>query len=140
MAVIGVALVEIGSRQAVERGDHHLRLEVEAGDVGEQRLGWPAERLLITFQSRFGRAEWLQPYTDVTLTELAKKGVRRIAVITPGFSADCLETLEEIAIRGKETFVEAGGTDFAALPCLNDRPEGMRVIEHVVRRELMGWV
>jgi ferrochelatase len=105
-----------------------------------ERLGWPKEKLLITFQSRFGRAEWLQPYTDVTLEELAKNGVRRIALITPGFSADCLETLEEIAMRGQESFIEAGGEKYATLPCLNDSPEGMALIEHLVRRELMGWV
>lgn len=105
-----------------------------------ERLGWPKDKLLITFQSRFGRAEWLQPYTDITLEELAKQGVRRIALITPGFSADCLETLEEIAMRGKESFIEAGGEQYATLPCLNDSPEGMALIEHLVRRELMGWV
>ena len=103
------------------------------------RLGWPAARLRITFQSRFGRAEWLQPYTDVTLAELARAGVKRIAVVTPGFAADCLETLEEIAIRGAETFHENGGEHFAALPCLNDRPAGMRLLETLVRRELKGW-
>ena len=105
-----------------------------------ERLGWPKDKLIITFQSRFGRAEWLQPYTDVTLEELAKQGVRRVAMITPGFSADCLETLEEIAMRGKETFIEAGGEKYATLPCLNDSPEGMALLEHLVRRELMGWV
>ncbi|HET7715725.1 MAG TPA: ferrochelatase [Bauldia sp.] len=105
-----------------------------------ERLGWPQDRLRITFQSRFGRAEWLQPYTDVTIAELAKSGVRRLAVITPGFSADCLETLEEIAIRARETFREAGGKHFAAIPCLNDSAEGMAVLGHLVRRELMGWL
>jgi ferrochelatase len=104
------------------------------------RLGWPEERLRLAFQSRFGRAEWLQPYTDVTLAELGRQGVKRVAVVTPGFSADCLETLEEIAIRGGETFREAGGTHYAALPCLNDRPMGMRLLEHLARRELKGWL
>jgi len=104
------------------------------------RLGWPKERLRLTFQSRFGRAEWLQPYTDITLEELARQGTRRVAVVTPGFSADCLETLEEIAIRGGETFREHGGTHYAALPCLNDRPMSMRLLEHLARRELAGWV
>lgn len=104
------------------------------------RLGWSEDRLRLTFQSRFGRAEWLQPYTDVTLEELAKQGVKRVAVVTPGFSADCLETLEEIAMRGGETFREHGGTHYAALACLNDRPMGMQMLEHLVRRELEGWV
>jgi ferrochelatase len=123
----------------VDKGDPYQRHCAETTRLLRARLGWPDERLLLTFQSRFGRAEWLQPYTDITIAELAKQGVRRIAVITPGFSADCLETLEEIAIRGRETFIEAGGEQFAALPCLNDSTEGMALIAHLVRRELMGW-
>ncbi|MEM0908526.1 MAG: ferrochelatase [Pseudomonadota bacterium] len=105
-----------------------------------ERLGWPEERLLVTFQSRFGNAEWLQPYTDETIKALAKNGVRRLAVMTPGFVADCLETLEEIGGENAEYFLEAGGEQFSAVPCLNDTEHGMRVIEHVVRRELMGWI
>jgi ferrochelatase len=127
-------------RDYLDKGDpYHCQCQ-KTTRLLRERLGWPKEKLRITFQSRFGRAEWLQPYTDVTIAELAREGVRRMAVITPGFSADCLETLEEIAIRAGETFRENGGTHFAALPCLNDSDEGMRVIEHVVRRELMGWV
>jgi ferrochelatase len=103
-------------------------------------LGWSEDRIWTVFQSRFGRSEWLQPYFDVTIAGLPKKGVRRIAVIMPGFSADCLETLEEIAMRGRATFIETGGTDYAALPCLNDSADGMQVIEGVVRRELKGWL
>jgi protoporphyrin/coproporphyrin ferrochelatase len=105
-----------------------------------EKLGWPDEKLRTVFQSRFGRAEWLQPYTDVTIAELAKSGVKRLAVVMPGFSADCLETLEEIAIRGGETFREHGGEHYAAIPCLNDGPEGMAVLETVVKRELAGWI
>jgi len=127
-------------RDYLDKGDpYHCQCH-KTTRLLRDRLGWPKERLRITFQSRFGRAEWLQPYTDVTIAELAKSGVKRMAVVTPGFSADCLETLEEIAIRAGETFHENGGEKFAAIPCLNDTPEGMRVIEHVVRRELMGWV
>jgi ferrochelatase len=103
-------------------------------------LGWPAEKLPASYQSRFGRGEWLQPYTDVTIAALAKKGVRRMAVVMPGFSADCLETLEEIALRGAATFRENGGADFAAIPCLNDSAPGMRMIETLVRKELSGWI
>ncbi len=103
-------------------------------------LGWDENRLRLTFQSRFGRAEWLQPYTDKTLARLAEEGVRRLAVITPGFASDCVETLEEIAMQGKETFVEHGGEDFATLPCLNDSPEGMQFLATHVRRELQGWI
>jgi ferrochelatase len=127
-------------RDTLDKGDpYHCHCQ-KTVRLLRDRLGWPAERLKLTFQSRFGRAEWLQPYTDVTLAELAKGGVKRLAVVTPGFSADCLETLEEIAMRGAETFREHGGERFAALPCLNDRPAGMRMIETLVRRELSGWV
>jgi protoporphyrin/coproporphyrin ferrochelatase len=104
------------------------------------RLGLDDKRLLLTFQSRFGRAEWLQPYTDMTVKRLAKEGVKSLAVITPGFSADCLETLEEIAGENAEIFRHNGGANFAAVPCLNDSEAGMRVIWTVVRRELQGWV
>jgi len=93
----------------------------------------------MTFQSRFGRAEWLKPYTADTVRELAKGGVKRLVVITPGFVADCLETLEEIAVENAGYFRAAGGESFAALPCLNDSRDGMAVIEAVARRELMGW-
>ena len=94
----------------------------------------------MTFQSRFGRAEWLKPYTAETVKALPAQGVKRVAVLTPGFAADCLETLEEIGVENAGYFKAAGGEKFAALPCLNDSEDGMRVIETVVRRELMGWV
>lgn len=103
-------------------------------------LGFDDKRFRITFQSRFGPAEWLQPYTDKTVEALAKEGVKNIAVCMPGFTADCLETLEEIAGENAEIFHHNGGENFAAIPCLNDSEEGMAVIEHVVRRELMGWI
>ncbi len=105
-----------------------------------ERLGWPQERLMVTFQSRFGKAEWLQPYTDETIKGLARRGVKRLAVMMPGFVADCLETLEEIGGENRGYFLEEGGTHFSAVPCLNDSEHGMRVIEAVVRRELMGWI
>ncbi|WP_420394683.1 ferrochelatase [Acuticoccus sp.] len=105
-----------------------------------ERLGWPQDRLLVTFQSRFGNAEWLKPYTDETVKALAHRGVKRLAVMTPGFVTDCLETLEEIGGENAEYFLEAGGERFSAVPCLNDTELGMHVIETVVRRELMGWL
>lgn len=105
-----------------------------------ERLGWPAERMRVTFQSRFGRAEWLKPYTDETVTALARSGVKRLAVMMPGFAADCLETLEEIGTENAGYFMAAGGERFSAVPCLNDGENGMRVIETLVRRELMGWI
>ena len=105
-----------------------------------ERLGWPKERLLTTFQSRFGREEWLQPYTDKTIERLAREGVKRIAVVNPGFVSDCLETLEEIAVQNAEIFRHNGGERFTAIPCLNDSPAGMRVFTSVVLRELQGWI
>jgi protoporphyrin/coproporphyrin ferrochelatase len=104
------------------------------------RLGLDEQRFRMTFQSRFGSAEWLKPYTDETVKSLARHGVKNLAVVTPGFAADCLETLEEIAGENAEFFHHEGGENFAAIPCLNDGDAGMRVIEHVVRRELLGWV
>ena len=104
-----------------------------------EALGFSAERFMLTFQSRFGRAEWLQPYTDETVRALARRGVKRLAVVTPGFSADCLETIEEIGVENAGYFRENGGEDFARIECLNDSPAGMRLIERIVRRELQGW-
>ncbi len=103
-------------------------------------MGARGARIRTTFQSRFGPEEWLQPYTDKTVEALAKEGVARMAVINPGFVADCLETLEEIAGEAGEIFHANGGEFFTHIPCLNDGAAGMGVIEHLVRRELMGWV
>ena len=96
--------------------------------------------LIVTFQSRFGRAKWLEPATDVTLADLPARGITRVAVVAPGFSADCLETLEELAIRGRATFQDAGGKHFAYLPCLNAEPGSIAMLEAIVRRELAGWL
>lgn len=105
-----------------------------------EKLGMDKNRFLLTFQSRFGPEEWLQPYTDKTVEKLAQEGVKRIAVINPGFVSDCLETLEEIAGEAGEIFLHNGGEHFTHIPCLNDSEDGMRVLETVVRRELQGWV
>ena len=96
--------------------------------------------LVVSFQSRFGRAKWLEPATDATIERLAQEGKKKIAIFAPGFSVDCLETLEELAIQGQEQFEEAGGTRFAYLPCLNDSNVGMDMLETVLRRELSGWL
>jgi len=93
----------------------------------------------VAFQSRFGRARWLQPATEMVLASYPAEGIKRIAIATPGFSVDCLETLEELGIRGRETFLKAGGTHFARLDCLNDSDEGMDMVDALVRRELAGW-
>ena len=106
----------------------------------ETALGRPDLRVVTTFQSRFGRAKWLEPATDAVLVEEARKGTKRIAIAAPGFSADCLETLEELAIRGKETFLAAGGQELTVLSCLNAGEAGMDMLEALVRRELAGWV
>jgi ferrochelatase len=103
-------------------------------------LGWPEVCWHTTFQSRFGNDIWLQPYTDETVKRLAREGVRRLALVAPGFTADCLETLEELDVENRHYFMENGGQKFAYLPALNDDPEGVAVIEHVVRRELQGWL
>ncbi len=105
-----------------------------------ERLGWSKEKLRVTFQSRFGPEEWLQPYTDKTVEALAKSGVKRMAIVAPGFVSDCLETLEELAVENGEIFLHNGGEKFAHIPCLNDSEPGMDVIEAVVRRELAGWI
>jgi ferrochelatase len=95
--------------------------------------------LTVAFQSRFGRAKWLEPATDKTLEALPGQGVTQVAIFAPGFSADCLETLEELAIRGRDSFLAAGGTDFAYLPCLNDSAAGLEMLRSILGRELEGW-
>ena len=103
-------------------------------------LGWSEDKLMVTFQSRFGPTEWLQPYTDKTLEALPGQGLKKVAVLAPAFHADCIETLEEIAIGGKESFLAAGGEKFAYIPCLNATSGGMDFLETMVRRELGGWL
>ena len=115
---------------------YHCQCQKTARLLGEV-LG---RELIISFQSRLGRAKWLGPATDATLAGLPEQGIKRVAVVTPGFSADNLETLEEIAIRGKETFLEAGGIDFACLPCLNDSAPGIAMLTTLLSRELAGWL
>lgn len=100
-----------------------------------EALGRPVE---VAFQSRFGRAKWLEPATDAVLARLGGES-KKVAIFAPGFAADCLETLEELAIRGKEQYEAAGGTHFAYLPCLNDGAPGLAMLEALVRRELSGW-
>ena len=124
-------------RPTLDKGDpYHCHCRKTARLLSE-RLG---REVRVSFQSRFGAQEWLKPYTDEVLGALPHQGFKRVAVIAPGFSADCLETLEEIAIRGRETFEHSGGTDFAYLPCLNDSPPGIGLLRHLVARELAGWV
>jgi protoporphyrin/coproporphyrin ferrochelatase len=119
-----------------ELGDpYHDQCQITAHLVGEA-LG---QKVDVAFQSRFGRAKWLEPATDATLAAYPQQGVKRVAIAAPGFSADCIETLEELGIRGGETFEHAGGERFALLDCLNDSPEGIAMLEQLVSRELAGW-
>lgn len=127
-------------RKYVDKGDPYLAQCIATTDALRKRMGLDASKLLLTFQSRFGFEEWLMPYTDKTMEKLAKDGVRRIAVVMPGFSADCLETLEEIAQENAEIFRHNGGEQFAAIPCLNDSDPGMDLIRQLVLRELQGWI
>lgn len=121
-------------------GDPYYCFSMKTGRLLRERLGLDETRLMITFQSRFGKEEWLKPYTDETVKALASSGVKRLAIVAPGFVADCLETLEELAIENRDVFLRHGGAHFAYLPCLNDSEEGMRVLGHIVKRELQGWI
>ena len=123
-----------------DRGDPYREHCLETTRLLRERLGWDEKKLITTFQSRFGAQEWLQPYTDKTVERLAKEGVKSIAIVNPGFSSDCIETLEEIAGEVAEIFHHGGGKNFSHIPCLNDSADGMAVIEALVRRELMGWM
>jgi ferrochelatase len=127
-------------KEYVDKGDPYQMHCIATTNALRKRLRLDEKKLLLTFQSRFGNAEWLQPYTDKTIEQLAKDGVRRIAVVMPGFSADCLETLEEIAQENAEIFKHNGGEAFSAIPCLNDSDAGMSVIRKLALRELQGWL
>jgi protoporphyrin/coproporphyrin ferrochelatase len=122
------------------KGDPYHCQCVKTGRLLREALDWPKDKFVQTFQSRFGPEEWLKPYTDVTVEELAKSGVKRMVMIAPGFSADCLETLEELDVENREIFEHNGGTHFSYIPCLNDSDLGVKVMKHVVMRELGGWV
>jgi ferrochelatase len=123
-----------------EKGDPYPAQCAETTRLLRARLGLSERELMMTFQSRFGRAEWLGPYTDKTVEKLAREGIKTVAVITPGFSADCLETLEEIGMENAGIFKSAGGKNFLVIPCLNDSPGGMAVITTLAKRELAGWI
>jgi protoporphyrin/coproporphyrin ferrochelatase len=124
----------------VDKGDPYQQQCIETTEALREALGPLGPKLKLTFQSRFGRAEWIKPYTDKTVEQLARDGVKRIAIVTPGFAADCLETLEEIAEDNKEIFLDHGGEKFSYIPCLNDSKDGIGVLVHLIERELRGWV
>lgn len=124
----------------LEAGDPYHCQCLKTSRLLRERLGWPTETWLTTFQSRFGNDPWLQPYTDETIKRLAETGIKRMAIVAPGFSADCLETLEELDVENRHIFLGNGGEQFSYIPCLNDSADGMSVIEAIVRRELQGWL
>jgi len=124
-------------QRTLELGDPYYCHCRKAARLLSERLSIKTD---IAFQSRFGRAKWLEPATDKVLEAYPAEGVTRIAIAAPGFSADCVETVEELGIRGRETFLSNGGEAFARLECLNDSPEGMAMLDALVRRELAGWV
>lgn len=126
-------------RRTLDLGDPYFCQCQKTARLVAQELGLPQERWRITFQSRFGRAEWLQPYTDKTLMQLPSDGVRRVDVMCPGFSADCLETLEEIAMTNRASFLAAGGEQFRYIPCLNDREDHIAMLADLVMQHAQGW-
>lgn len=127
-------------KQYLMAGDPYHCQCLKTTRLVREYLGWPPDKIRVTFQSRFGPTEWLQPYTDETLMALPGQGIKRVAVASPAFSVDCIETLEELAITGREEFEHAGGEKFAYIPCLNDSDIGMEMLETVIRQELMGWI
>jgi ferrochelatase len=126
--------------ETAKKGDPYFAQCQRTVELLRERLDLDDNQLLLSFQSRFGYAEWLEPYTDATVKSLASKGVKRIAVLTPGFSADCIETIEEIGQENTDYFLNAGGEELLRVDCLNDSAGGMHVIESLVRRELQGWI
>ncbi len=127
-------------REYFDKGDPYYCHCMKTARLLREKLGFTEENFRVTFQSRFGPAEWLQPYTDMTVQALAAQGVKRLAIVAPGCSADCLETIEEVGVENRHFFMSGGGEKFALLPCLTDSDEGMAVIQDIVRRELMGWI
>ncbi|HEX5757607.1 MAG TPA: ferrochelatase [Thermoanaerobaculia bacterium] len=123
-----------------DAGDPYPRHCTETARLAAERLGLPRERWVVSFQSLFGKEEWLKPYTERTIRELAASGVRRLDVVTPGFSADCLETIEEIDAENREVFLAAGGERYRYVPALNDRPDHIRALAELALENLQGWV
>ncbi len=126
-------------QRTADLGDPYPHECLETARLLRQRLDLPAERVVVTFQSRFGRAKWLEPATEPTLRRLAADGVRGIAVMCPGFTSDCLETLEEIAVEARAAFLGAGGQEFHYIECLNDAPAWIAALAQIAIRHLAGW-
>ncbi|MGA9164441.1 MAG: ferrochelatase [Thiobacillus sp.] len=127
-------------RYTLDKGDpYHCECQ-KTGRLLAAALGLEARQFRLTFQSRFGRAEWIQPYTDNTLAELGQAGTARVDVVAPGFTADCLETLEELAMEGRDTFLQAGGKEFHYIPALNEHPQWVAALGQIALENLGGWV
>lgn len=124
----------------LKRGDPYHCMCQKTTRLVREALGWPEERLATCFQSRFGREEWLKPYLDEELASLPGRGVKRIAVVSPAFASDCLETLEEIAVQGRESFLHHGGEHYTYVPALNDGDAHIDLLEKLARNELQGWL
>ena len=127
-------------KDCIKQGDPYYCHCSKTTRLLREQLGVEDTFLQMTFQSRFGPKKWLEPATDLTLKKLAKQGIKRVAVITPGFASDCLETLEEMDIQNRETFINNGGSDYDYIPCMNDSQIGINMLETLVRQELRGWV
>lgn len=126
-------------QEYVTKGDPYYYHCMKTADLLREKMKLSSEQFQVVFQSRFGRAEWLQPYAQGIVEKLPAKGIKNLVMIMPGFSADCVETLEEVAIGLDETFRHAGGANFSAVPCLNDSPLSIGMLEILARQELQGW-
>jgi ferrochelatase len=124
----------------LEKGDPYHCECLKSGRLIAEALGLSQEQYIVSFQSRFGKAEWIKPYTTATLAELGKQSVKRVDVVCPGFVADCLETLEEIAQEGKEDFLHAGGSEYHYIPCLNTRADWIQALGDLLLENLQGWL
>ncbi|PCI00719.1 MAG: ferrochelatase [Alphaproteobacteria bacterium] len=127
-------------KRYTDKGDPYYHHCIETSDLVRKKLKWTKDKWEATFQSRFGPEEWLQPYTSETLSSLAQKGVKRIAVLSPAFVSECIETLEEIEIKEKEDFLNAGGEEFTYIPCLNESPAHIDLLSDLIKREMSGWI
>jgi ferrochelatase len=123
-----------------DKGDPYYCHCAKTTRLLRERLGLDEQQLRMTFQSRFGPKKWLQPYTDKTLKALAREGVRHLAVFMPGFAADCLETLEEMAMQNRDLFLGHGGSRYDVIPCLNDSETGIDMLHSLVTQELAAWI
>lgn len=122
------------------QGDPYHCQCVKTSRLVREKLKWPEDKWITTFQSRFGPAEWLQPYTDKTIEKLAKDGVKRMAILSPAFVSECIETLEEIAMEARDEFMHLGGEEYTYIPCLNDSDAHMKFLSGLIKKELGGWI